>query len=384
MTIITSSKIQTKNFLLLCFTILILSFQSFDIYGTTNQNLNYPNNKIDKDILTNHSPIKQSSLQSKNINNNISINQFSPLAVEILADRKEYTEFEDIEIWGLVHGNISDLLKIVIEIRDVKNMLTHESSQIVNNSDFKFLLHPGKLGMYNVTVKAIQGTNYEVASTTFNVVSIFTTNILKFIYLSLIFFSALLILITIGIKNPLIDEILRFVFLSGIVASLLASLLFADIQFGTQSPIGLIKLPPDEERENIEEWVFNIGNVLKIPIYVIVFGLIGGYIRYLYKTSKLIDEEKEKSNLNKSISKNSSIHSLDENNVNINNVEIKKNKNSSLETEDKRRNIFYESLRDIALFFLTSNTVVAVYFLLFAFGLSGDNSIYTGVDARLL
>ena len=65
-------------------------------------------------------------------------------------------------------------------------MLTHESSQIVNNSDFKFLLHPEKLGMYNVTVKAIQVMNYEVASTTFNVVSIFTTNILKFIYLSLI------------------------------------------------------------------------------------------------------------------------------------------------------------------------------------------------------
>ena len=61
-------------------------FQSFDIYGTTNQNLNYP--RRDKDILTNHSPIKQSSLQSKNINNNISINQFSPLAVEILADSK--------------------------------------------------------------------------------------------------------------------------------------------------------------------------------------------------------------------------------------------------------------------------------------------------------
>lgn len=364
-----------KNFLLY-FTIIILSFQYFDILGTTNQNENYPNNKSDIDTVTHQSTINQSQLQeSKDIKNNADINQSSLIAVRITADRKEYTEFESIEIWGFVNGSGSQLIKLVLELRDSNNILIHNASRIVNNGNFTFLLQTGKLGMYNVTVKAIQGTNYEVVKTSLKVVSIFDTNIAKFLYLSLGFVGALLVLITIGIKNCLLDEILRFVFLSGIVASLLASLLFADIQFGKQSPIGLIKEPSNEK--NIEEWVFNIGNALKIPIYVVVFGLIGGYIRYLYKTSKLIDELKDKNKLNKSKSKNSNNQSPDKNNVDINNVEVERDKNSHLEREDKIRIIFYESLRDIALFFLAPILSVAVYFLLLASGLSGVNSIYT-------
>lgn len=39
--------------------------------------------------------------------------------------------------------------------------------------------------------------------------------------------------------------------------------------------------------------------------------------------------------------------------------------------------IFYESLKDIAFFSLAPLLAIAVYFLLFAFGLSGDNAIYT-------
>jgi hypothetical protein len=304
-------------------------------------------------------------------------NQSSLIAVQILADRKEYTEFEDILIHGVVNSNSSELIKLVLETRDPKNTVIHTSSQIVNQGNFSFMFHPGKLGMYNLTIKAMQGAKSEVASTTFNVVSIFSANILKFIYLSLGFSTALLTLITIGLKNHLVDEILRFVCLSGIVGSLLASLLFADLEFGTQSPIGLIKLPADKEKGGIKEWVFNVGNALKIPIYVVVFGLIGGYIRYLYKTSMLINEEKQKHTLNKSKSKDSSNQSLDKNNVDINNVKIERDKNLDLEPEDEKRKIFHESLRDIALFSLAPILSVAVYFLLFAFGLSGQNSIYT-------
>ena len=54
--------------------------------------------------------------------------------------------------------------------------------------------------------------------------------------------------------------------------------------------------------ENIEEetyygdgqWVINIGGQppnydygIQIPISVLIFGILGGYLRYLYKTSKL-------------------------------------------------------------------------------------------------
>ena len=352
-----------KSFFILNFAIIVLSFHYLDIFGTTNQNSSYSINKLADDVINNDSALKSFQFQKHNIKNTMNMNNLSLISVDILSDRKEYTEIEVIEIWVKFYGDSSDFIKLILEARNSSNIVIHKSSHVVNNTinGSVFFLHPGKSGQYNVTIKAIQGTNFEVASTNFTVISIFETNTSKFLYLSLIFFIALLILITISIKNRLIDEILRFVLLSGIVASLLASLLFTDLAFGSNSPIGLKKIA--------EKWVFHIGNQLIIPIFVVVFGLIGGYIRYLYKTSKLIDEVKDE--IYKSKSKNSSNPPLDKN------VENENAKDLDLESEKTRRNIFYESLRDIALFFLAPILSVAVYFLLFAFGLSGDNSIYT-------
>ena len=79
----------------------------------------------------------------------------------------------------------------------------------------------------------------------------------------------------------------------------------ADLEMGSTSAMGLIREPPqDDNKATIQnngtsfsggEWKFNIGglpednynNGLHIPIYVIIFGLIGSYIRYLYKTAHL-------------------------------------------------------------------------------------------------
>jgi len=173
-----------------------------------------------------------------------------------------------------------------------------------------------------------------------------------------------MVLLMLGINNNLLEEILRFVFLSGIVVSILASLLFSDLQFGTQSPVGLITFI-DENKE--KQWVFSIGNALKIPIFVVVFGLIGGYIRYLYKTSMLINTEKQ-GNTNKSKTKTDGTA-----------MELSDSSGSKTEMtrKQRRRETFYESLHDIMLFLLAPLLAIAVYFLLFAFGLSGANAIYT-------
>jgi hypothetical protein len=342
--------------------IIICIFQYSNIFGTISQTDNYSSNQSNNNLQTNQSSSNSTEIKTnKAIENNINKNNFNLVSVDISPDRREYTEFESILLIVNFEGNSSELIKLVLETRDSSNKLLHKASQIVNGTNlngYKFILHPANKGVYNVTATAIQGTNYEVASTTFNVVSIFETNIAKFLYLSLSLFAALLILITMGIKNQLVEEILRFVFLSGIVASILASLLFTDLEFGTQSPIGLIKVLDENDENHSKIWVFHIGNELTIPIYVIIFGLGGGYIRYLYKTSRLIEEEKNKE-VNKSNSKKSESADVGQ--------EFKYN----------RRNVFYESLRDVALFSLAPILSVAVYFLLSAFGLSGDNSIYT-------
>ena len=235
-----------KIFLFLYFIIIICPFQYYDIFGTTNQSDNYSTNKSNDNIQSNQTNLNSTQDQtSKAIENTIDRNKSNLVSVDITPDRREYTKFEGILLTVNFDSNSSELIKLVLETRDSSNKLFHKVSQIINGTNstgYEFILHTANKGEYNVTATAIQGTNYEVASTTFSVVSIFETNIAKFLYLSLAFFSGSLILITISIKNQLVEEILRFVFLSGTASSVLASLLFTDLECGTQSPIGLIKL----------------------------------------------------------------------------------------------------------------------------------------------
>jgi len=170
------------------------------------------------------------------------------------------------------------------------------------------------------------------------------------IYLSIGFLAALLLLITIGIMNVAIDEILRFIFISGIVGSILVGFLVTDKQFGIRSPIGIVV----KSTNNSNEWVLNIGGGppifngtsyvtgLQIPIYVLVIGLVGGYLRYLYKTSKLMTD---------------------------NELIKERQKIKMLLTKEHTRNIarrisFYQSLKDLVLLFLSPLMAVAVWFLI--------------------
>ena len=99
-------------------------------------------------------------------------------------------------------------------------------------------------------------------------------------------------------RNMPIGEILRFVFISGISLSILSTFVFIQDEFGRGSPLGLVRistLTSDEPPKIGDQWIINIGGVptdnygmgIQIPIYVIIFGLAGGYLRYLYKTSRL-------------------------------------------------------------------------------------------------
>jgi hypothetical protein len=165
------------------------------------------------------------------------------------------------------------------------------------------------------------------------------------IYLSIGFLAALLILISIGIRNIAIDEILRFIFISGMVGSILVGFLVTDKQFGIRSPIGIVV----KSTNSTEEWVLNIGggpyifnSSLQIPLYVLVIGLVGGYLRYLYKTSKLLTDKelvKEREKIKKLLAK--------EHTRNI-----------------ARQITFFQSLKDLVLLFLSPLMAVAVWFLL--------------------
>jgi hypothetical protein len=105
---------------------------------------------------------------------------------------------------------------------------------------------------------------------------------------------------------------IRFFFISAFVWSLILALVFTEVEIGTQSPLGLVlrhNLNPegnelDVTKNPLIEWGINIGgnwennfsSGVVIPFYVFILGLVGGYLRYLQKTTskEKIYEKKEK------------------------------------------------------------------------------------------
>lgn len=179
------------------------------------------------------------------------------------------------------------------------------TKEIFTNGTFNIKFetpHPRITGQYVVNYAPADNPNleyyyeYELGHFDyFEVVSPWGTFWGWMFFVSGIFGVALIILI---FKSGRIDsfisfEILRFVCISGIILPIIVGLLFIDSEWGTNSPISIIKLYGSKNDEQLSnQWVVVIGGVrtdnyqsgVFIPIYVIIFGLIGGYLRYLYRT----------------------------------------------------------------------------------------------------
>lgn len=110
------------------------------------------------------------------------------------------------------------------------------------------------------------------------------------VYLAIACFGVLMYYIIISEKKNIsfaTNEVIRLVLLTMIVISPIVGLLYTESQIGINSPISFIKSPQTEELG--DQWVINVGGLktnnyqtgILIPIYVIIFGLAGGYLRYL-------------------------------------------------------------------------------------------------------
>jgi hypothetical protein len=102
-------------------------------------------------------------------------------------------------------------------------------------------------------------------------------------------------------------KIYRFAFISGIVFSIIGGLIFSEIEIGSNSPAGVVLKQVTDTNGNlvtdnntglpIKEWVINIGGnivgkyssfIVNIPFFVVMLGLIGGYLRYLSKAASKV------------------------------------------------------------------------------------------------
>lgn len=86
-------------------------------------------------------------------------------------------------------------------------------------------------------------------------------------------------------------EIAVFFLISAIVLTPIVAFLLVDIQVGKGSPLGLVKKETIVNGTANIQWVINVGgwadngfkSGIQIPVYIMVFGIAGGYIRYLFE-----------------------------------------------------------------------------------------------------
>ena len=281
-----------------------------------------------------------------------SIDNSSILTIKIASDRNEYTLNQYAKIYITFNSTNSSPIKLVLQDRDTNGTLLYESSSLISKVLTTIPITLNQQGLHNITVTATQNDNMETAITYFKVISIYDTSTARFLYLSIGFFIALIVLVSINRINRTLEEILRFLFLSGIVLSILLALLFTDLEFGEYAAVGIVKIKNTDNA--LDGWVINVGGIkasdnsqyeggLQIPIYVIIFGFLSGYIRYLYKTSRLFIDDGLKAEYDK-IRGNLTAEGLASSDI-------------------QRQVIFYQSLKDIMLFFLSPLLAVVVWFL---------------------
>ena len=341
------------------------------------------------------------SLSIENNQNNSSDVPF----VYLYTDKKTYSVGEIIRLITIVHNNNdnnNDTKTVQLRINVIK---THDEMFWMYNKrtppevidSFNISPKPdGSSSIYNIST--IESGRYQVNAssiiktdttnplsfTQFGVKSIFFTLPALMLYVSIGFFIGLILIIFFGqnIARTLFKkeedkkeedkkeeqmvfvEIMRFVCLTGIAFSFLLTLLFSDVEIGTNSPVGLVKkgalTTTNGTLTETGEWVVNIGGGkednysagIQIPATVIIFGVAGGYLRYLYGLRYLYTDKKDDKVNSDSVDRS------------WGDIDIGDN-----------LSLFKHSLRSLALFFLSPLLAVAVWFVLFQGGTTGKHAI---------
>jgi hypothetical protein len=240
---------------------------------------------------------------SSKINNNTCISQGNLSSIVIDTDKPVYWPGQAAFIYLRVFDNngciVNSLATVeAFYIDDTGNKNSVYKQTAFSQSEFfpKFGINLQEIGNYEITANI---TGLPKSFVPIKVISFYQSEIASLIFLTLSFIAGLVIVTSLSrTRNTPIGEILRFVFISGISLSILSTFIFIQDEFGRGSPLGLVRISPltgDETPRMGDQWIINIGGVptdnyrmgIQIPIYVVIFGLAGGYLRYLYKTSRL-------------------------------------------------------------------------------------------------
>jgi hypothetical protein len=396
--------------------------------NATATTINSTSNEFDN-ILNNNTELPKSSnglLSNISSLDNQCISDGKPSSVSLATDKRTYTSGQPTRLDVRVYDNKGCRIdaKVLIEANittsNPEEKRIHKQSGYPQSDDF-FYTHPLDLeqtGIYEITATVpLEDGTKEIAMTLVEVKEFYQTRPAYLLIIGGASFVGLMIVISVGISNYAISEILRFVFISGIIISVIASFLFMDEEIGTFSPVGLVRSVStiegsgDQSEEEMAlfpdaEWVINIGGFptftmgdpaglgafsspgaiyntgIQIPVFVIIFGMVGGYLRYLYKSARLsrIDEELKEIDFKVFREFEKKLQNLQQIKGQINE---EKERKSILELQEKtikserRKLLFYRSLEDLALLFLSPLLAVAVWFILIQWETTNANNYFT-------
>lgn len=369
------------------------------------------NTLIEDNTLKNYSTISEVKVYGKNETDNSNensgdkgiktlANNDSFPSILVTTDDSSYSQGEKVTILGRIHnGSEYSAETVTLQVTKTDNVTgwvmkwrynpieVQPTVDISTRSDTKGWYHHNFSlqddGRYQVDAFASVSGKKVGASSIFEVKNAFFSNSAKMIGWAIVFFIILLTVIFFGnliygsvstptqfrLKQRGIAnvELFRFLSLTGIAAFLILAFVFADAEIGVNSPVGLVKQnfkiinQTDAQNSIVREnaWVINIGGSqtdnyvggIQIPTFVIIFGLAGGYLRYLYgmrfffsrwkKGDEFEDTDKNWGDLN--ISDNLSF--------------------------------LRHSLRSLSLFFLSPMLAVVIWFILFQSGTTGKWAI---------
>ena len=249
----------------------------------------------------------------------------NPTSIAVETDKSIYVPLDGVGIVTSVYDNNGCLIpaKVIVQIAKVDDEIhrivyrqsftsgTDDTGSFTNYNYFT----SNEPGTYNITATTIIDGKGETSWKILYIQEFYFSRFAFMWFVGFVFFVSLIVLILKSTANRELNEVLRFTFISGIIFSILLSFIFLNEKVSEVSPIGIVTkdvIPEGSEsistsiagvQDNIlgdGQWVLNIGGQaegylfgIQIPIGILIFGIAGGYLRYLYKTSKLYKDYKE-------------------------------------------------------------------------------------------
>ena len=204
-----------------------------------------------------------------------------------------YVGWLNIKIYRLPDNIASNYKPTDLE---TNGTLLHTKHLFTNGSISNFIFESPDLGKYIILYKPYKEIeNQPVYRDVFEVVSPISTIWGLSFTISIVSVIGLIFLIMLSTRNiPLTKfEIYRFISISGIILPIIFGLIFIDSEWGRNSPISILKfVDPSKEEQIRNQWIINIGGIkfdnyrsgIFIPVFVLIFGLAGGYLRFLHRT----------------------------------------------------------------------------------------------------